>query len=104
MEETIHSIYYIVHAECSTSYKDGEGEIKTQSLGNIRGMSDNGQPGWSNWGAIQFKSLSDAVEAAKHPYSYSAWQAHYKGGKVWIVETEKHITTITLTREHQIIS
>lgn len=82
---------FIVKGVC----RDNDGKDVILELGTVRGMTDNGQPGWTNYSGTLFRTLDEAREAARHPAVYSCYGGVYHGGKVGIVKrTTTWVTTI----------
>jgi hypothetical protein len=96
-QNTTSTLFY-VQAECL----DQKGETVTRRLGLVRGMSDNGRPGWTQYGGTGYRTLIEAQEAAKFPYSYSVYDGHYKGGVIRVLEIETHTVTTVTTYEHPV--
>lgn len=88
--------YFIVQGECI----DETGKSVPRNLDTVRGMSDNGQPGWCKGAGMWFNTLADAVAATKFPYSYSCYDGHYKGGAMRVLEITKATRVVTTTKEH----
>ncbi len=82
--------YYILEAECLDNKKN---HVK-RYLGMVRGMSDNGQPGWSPY-PDSFHSLDDVKECAKFPHSYNVYDGNYIGGRISILQITKKTTIDT---------
>jgi len=87
-------VYFTVHTEC----RNREGELVERTLDFIRGMTDNGQPGWGT-SATHFLNLPDALKACKNPRQLSAWNSTYEGAPIKIFKTIKIIETTIITDE-----
>jgi hypothetical protein len=86
---------FVVQAECI----DQTGQTVIRQLGLVRGMSDNGRPGWTTFGD-GYETLAQAQEAAKFPHAYSVYDGHYKGGIIRVIEIETHTVTTVTIYEH----
>jgi hypothetical protein len=90
------SVHFFVQAQCV----DEKGQTVIRKLGNVRGPDARLAWGWTAYGETTFKTLLEAQKAAKHPYGYSVYDGHYKGGIVRVIETETHTVTTITTFEH----
>lgn len=89
----IETAYYELRTQCL----DQKGEIKTRYLGNVRGMTDNGQPGWTEYGSMQL-TLEEARQYAKFAPNFSVYDGHYKDAPVEIIYVTK-VSTIEVNKE-----
>lgn len=87
--------FYTCHAMCTN--KDGEECVR--NLGMSRGMTDNGQPGWSAYAPIHYTTVEEARAVLLSPGVYSVYDGNYKNGKVWLKETLEVITKVSITQD-----
>jgi hypothetical protein len=79
--------YFIVQARCI----DEKGQEVDRHMARVRGMTDSGRPGWSEYLAIRYDSPEEAKQAARHPYAYSVWDGCYRGGTIKVIEVTERI-------------
>ena len=86
--------YYTCHAICLNE----AGEECTRNLGIVRGMTDNGREGWTEFAPTQYTSLEESRLMLQTPSAFSVYNGHYKGGKTWIKETIEVTTKVVFTQ------
>ena len=91
---TTTTVSFILEAECL----DNLGNSVTRYLGMVRGMSDNGRPGWSKY-PDGMTSVEEAENFMKHPYALSVYDGNYHGGAMRIKKVTT-ITTISIEEEY----
>ena len=83
--------FWTVEAECT----DESGQAVIRHAGIVRGMTDNGQPGWTK--SPDRLTREEAFILARVPYDLSVYDGAYRGGAVRVIE--HNLTTVTVVED-----